>query len=92
MPFKKGHSGNIKGKKKGTIHKSTLIKLALADRIKDFDNSLYTISKALLTDDKTKLDAWKTLVKLRVPAVTKLVGDKENPLEANLKIEVKKYI
>lgn len=91
MAFKKGQK-KTGGIKKGDKQTKTKVRLALAERIADFDNDLYNITKNLLKNPKTKLATWQTLTKLRVPAVTKLIGDKDNPIDLNLKIEVKKYI
>lgn len=89
MGFQKGHK-KTGGIKKGQITKKKQIQLALAERLTDFDNKLYEVSQELLNDPKTKSKAWETLMKLRVPAITKIQGDKDNPIQ--LQIEVTKFI
>lgn len=52
---------------KGQIHKKTAVKLALGERIGDFDDTLYDLSKKFLADPEVAHDTWKHLTKLRVP-------------------------
>lgn len=70
MPFKKNNTLRKDGKsgiKKGQKQKKTLLKLALAERISDFDNELYDVTNEVLIDPETRFEAWKHLTKLRIP-------------------------
>lgn len=68
MPFKKGHK-KLAGKKKGTRHKTTLLKIELGEKIKDLDSALYDNIKEFLfsTDKYTKAIITKELLKYRLP-------------------------
>lgn len=90
MPFKKGYEKIEKtgGIKKGQKHKKTEIKLALKDRISDFDEKMYEVTEELLSDPKTKAFAWKELNKYRIP----VKSETDLNLSGGLTIKVEKFI
>lgn len=92
MPrFEKGNTlrkENKSGIKKGQKHEKTKIKLALKDRIADFDETMYEVTKELLSDPKTKAFAWKELSKYRIP----IKSETDLNVSGGLAIKVEKFI
>lgn len=91
MGFQKNNTlrkDGIAGNKKGSKHKKTLLKLALAERLEDFDDMLYDKSREFLLDPENSFEAWKHLSKLRVP----VKKDLDIKQKVSIEIEVKEYV
>lgn len=87
MPFEKGKE-KTGGIKKGQKQEKTKVKLALKDRIADFDEKMYEVTQELLADPKTKAFAWKELNKYRIP----VKSETDLNLSGGLSIKVEKFI
>lgn len=77
-----------KSSNKGQLQKKTIIKLALKDRIADFDERMYEVTDELLKDPKTKAFAWKELNKYRIP----VKSETDLNLTSGITLKVEKFI
>lgn len=77
-----------KSSNKGKLQKKTVIKLALKDRIADFDEKMYEVTQELLSDPKTKAFAWKELNKYRIP----VKSEADVNLNGGITLKVEKFL